>query len=208
LYPSYPYELLMARTSGKAMVRFLVSQHGRVAEIKIVQADRPEFGEALSAAVAAFSFVPASRDGRPVRAVLAMEHKFEAAGWSGRPSPEDLQMVSLVKKHPDRIVTPKALDAPLKPISRRAPVFPATAKSFEGEAMIEVLVDKEGRARLPRIVSATEPALGYAAAQAAGEWRFEEPKAGGKSVVTRVRVPFVFGPNKTEKPKAEVKKPE
>ena len=198
LYPAYPYDLLLARTSGKVEVTFLVNDRGRVSDVRVLKADRPEFGEALSAAVAAFQFVPASKDGKPVLGLLRMEHKFQADGWSGRPSSEDLLMVSLVKKSPEKIVSPKALDAPLKPISRRAPVFPATAKSAEGSATIEVLVDKDGHARLPRIVSASEPALGYAAAQAAGEWRFEEPKAGGKSVVTRVRLPFMFGPPKAK----------
>ena len=65
--------------------------------------------------------------------------------------------------------------------------------------MIEVLIDKDGRARLPRIVKASEPALGYAAAQAANDWRFNPPKANGKAVVARVRVPFVFSRSEPER---------
>ena len=202
LYPNYPYDLLIAQTGGKALVRLLVGENGRVVEVEVLKADQPEFGEALSAAVAAFEFMPALKDGRPSPAVLTMDHTFDAAGWNGRPSPEDMVLVSLVKKSPEKIVGMKALDAPLKPISRRSPVFPATAKSREGSATIEVLVDTDGRARLPRIVSASEPALGYAAAQAAGEWRFEEPKAGGKAVVVRARLPFTFAPAKPKEPDA------
>ena len=204
LYPAYPYELLLARTSGAVEMAFLVGEDGQVSNVVVLKADQPEFGEAMSAAIAAFQFVPASKDGRPITGMLKMEHKFEANGWSGRPSTEDLDMVRLVKKSPEKIVSPKTLDAPLKPISRRAPVFPATAKSAEGSATIEVLVDKDGHARLPRIVSASEPALGYAAAQAAGEWRFEEPKAGGKAVVTRVQVPFTFGSPKAKEAEKKV----
>jgi TonB family protein len=200
LYPAYPFELLMAKTGGKAEVAFLVGADGRVAEIKVIKADRPEFGEALSAAVAAFEFVPALKAGKPTVAMFRMEHEFDAGGWNGRPSSDDLDMVALLRKHPERIAEPKSLDTPLKPISRRAPIFPATAQADSGEALIEVVIDRDGRARLPKIVSATEPALGYAAAQAAGDWRFEEPKVGGKPVVVRARVPFKFGAAKKPEP--------
>jgi len=61
-----------------------------------------------------------------------------------------------------------------------------------GEAVIEVLVDEDGHAWLPRIVSATDEAFGYAAVQAAAWW-FEPPMAGGKPVVVRARVPFKSG---------------
>jgi TonB family protein len=193
LYPAYPFELLIAKVSGKVELAFLVAEDGSVSDVKVLSADRPEFGEAFSAAVVAFQFVPAMKDGKPTKAVLRMEHQFDAGGWTGRPSSDDLAMAALVRKHPERVTEATALDSPVRPISQRPPVYPATAKADSGEALIEVIIDKDGRARLPKIVSATEPALGYAAAQAAGEWRFEEPKSGGKAVVARVRVPFKFG---------------
>ena len=61
-----------------------------------------------------------------------------------------------------------------------------------GEARIEVLIDEEGKVRLPRIVEATDPAFGYAAVQAVTEWRFEPPTAAGKPAIVRVLVPFDF----------------
>lgn len=192
LYPIYPFDELMAKSQGKAEVAFVVGADGRVAEVEVTKADKPEFGEALSAAIAAFEFVPALKDGKPTHALLRMEHEFNASGWNGRPSTADLDIATLLRKHPERIVDAKTLDAQLKPTSRRAPLFPAAIAVDQGEAVIEVLIDKEGHARLPRIVSASHPAFGYAAAQAAGEWRFEVPKVGGKAVVVRARVPFTF----------------
>jgi TonB family protein len=192
LYPVYPFEQLMAKSAGKAEVAFIVGANGRVAEVQVTKADKPEFGEALAAAITAFEFVPALRDGKPTHALFRMEHEFDASGRSGRPSSDDLDMVTLLRKHPEKILDAKALDAPIKPTSRRAPIFPSTVPANSGEAMIEVLIDKEGHARLPKILSATEPAFGYAAAQAAGEWRFETPKVAGKAVVVRARVPFTF----------------
>ena len=202
LYPAYPYELLIEKARGKAEVAFIVAADGKVRDVKVLSATRPEFGEALSAAVTAYEFIPASKDGKPVEALLKMEHEFNAGGWTGRPSTEDRELAALVRKNSDKIVEPKTLDAVPRPLSRRAPVFPATGKADAGEAVIEVFDDSDGHARLPRIVSATEPAFGYAAAQAAGEWRFEVPKAGGKAAVTRLRIPFRFGAKVSSSAKA------
>jgi TonB family protein len=192
LYPIYPFEQLMAKSGGKAEVAFVVGTNGRVTDVKVTKADQPEFGEALSAAITAFEFVPALKDGKPTHALFRMEHEFDARGWNGRPSSDDLDMLTLLRKHPERIVDAKALDVPIKPTSRRAPIFPSTVPANSGEALIEVLIDKEGHARLPKILNASAPAFGYAAAQAAGEWRFEVPKVAGKAVIVRVRVPFTF----------------
>jgi TonB family protein len=61
-----------------------------------------------------------------------------------------------------------------------------------GEALIEFLVDEEGRARLPRMVEATHEAFAYAAMQSIASWRFEPPQRGGRDVIVRVRVPLKF----------------
>jgi len=57
---------------------------------------------------------------------------------------------------------------------------------------VEFLIDTQGKVRLPRIVSSTDPAFGYIAVQTVANWRYEPPKAQGKAVVTRARIPFVF----------------
>jgi TonB family protein len=66
--------------------------------------------------------------------------------------------------------------------------------------MIEFLVDEEGRARLPRSVTATDEAFAYAAMQAIAGWRFEPPTRGGRAVVVRVQIPMVFGGEQSESP--------
>ena len=69
-----------------------------------------------------------------------------------------------------------------------------------GETLIEILVDEEGRARLPRILSASDEAFGYAAVQGVAAWRFDPPKRGGRPVVVRVQIPFSFGGAATPAP--------
>jgi TonB family protein len=193
LIPVYPYELRRDRIHGKAKVTALINQEGRVAAVKVQEADHPEFGLALATAMEGFTFDPALKDGRPVPNLLSFEQNFSEGDL-----PDDAgdEMLSLEKRHPERILANGALDAPLKPISRASPIFPKSllGKTERGEATIELLVDDEGRVRLPRIVSASDPAFGYSAVQAVSTWWFEPPKAGGKSVVVRARVPFTFGP--------------
>ena len=55
-----------------------------------------------------------------------------------------------------------------EPLWRIAPRYPAAllAEKPPGDAVIEFIIDREGRAQLPRIVSATHEAFGWAAAAA------------------------------------------
>ena len=78
--------------------------------------------------------------------------------------------------------------------SQRPALFPLAqiGKTQKGDAVIEFLVDEDGHARLPRIVSASDASFGYSAVQALVEWQFDPPKSGGKPVVVRVRAPFKF----------------
>jgi TonB family protein len=194
----YPYELLRDEIDGKAKVVILVDERGRVAEVQVKEASRPEFGAALAAALEVFAFDPALRDSKPTATILAMELSFERNSFKHEglvePEGEDLDLLHLEQKHPEKIASLKIIDAPPKAISQRAPLFPGSlaGQVQHGQAVIEFLIDEEGVARLPRVVSASDPAFGYAGVQAVAQWRFAPVTAGGKKAVTRVRVPLVF----------------
>ncbi len=201
MLPVYPHALRQAGVTGGAKAAMLIDVRGRVTAVKLRSADRPEFGLALTAALEGFTFDPALKDGKPVQYLLNFEQRFDAGELSDEAGEE---MLALEKKHPERIVAASALDTPLKARSQRAPRFPAALDQpeAEGEALIEILVDKEGYTRLPRIVSATADAFGYAAVQSVATWQFEPPLAGGKPTVVRVRVPVKFSTKPATKPKA------
>lgn len=191
LVPVYPYEQRRDGVRGKVKATVLINQQGRVAAVKVVSADRPEFGLAFAAALEGFTFDPALKEGRPVPNLVTFEQTFSDFEL---PDDEADRLATLEKKHPERIAGAKSLDAPLKPLSRRAPHFPTGVSDgvTAGTAAIECLIDEEGRVRLPRIVTATAPAFGYAAAQAVATWWFEPPLAAGKPAVVRVQIPFNF----------------
>lgn len=203
-WPVYPYELLRDNKKGRASVVYVVGSKGRVAEIVAVEASHPEFGRALVASLETFVHEPAIKAGRPSLALQRYTQDFERDAYGVIGGGSDRYLLEREAKKPERIFGLRDLDEPLKPLSRKPPVFPiSAAKDVEaGEALIEFLVDEEGRARLPRIVSATDDAFAYAAMQAIASWRFEPPMRGGRAVVARVQVPLLFGPAKSESPPA------
>ena len=125
-----------------------------------------------------------------------MEQAFEPHGRGAEQTVTDVDRTLLRRelKKPETIFSAGRLDTPLKPLSRRPPVFPVTLrdKVDRGTATIELLIDEDGHARLPRIVKASDPAFGYAAVQAVSQWLFAAPQVNGKPVVARVQVPFEF----------------
>jgi TonB family protein len=196
--PVYPYDLLRGEVGGSAQVNYVVDPQGNVAVTKVVNADRPEFGLALQAAVERFEFDPALKDGRPNRAALGFKQDFDPYG--SLVSKPDSRLLHLEQKHPERIARTGDLDAPPKALVTRSPVFPRSLAGsvLQGKALIDVLVDEDGSPHLARVVSATDPAFGYAAVQAVSLWQFAPPTSKGLGVVAMVRIPFEFKPPSPE----------
>lgn len=191
--PVYPYELLKRRISGEAKVSCLVDTSGRVVRTEVLEASRPEFGEALAAAVESMRFGAATAEGEPVATLLGFRHRFRPRGPRAAEVVADLRLLDSTAR--GRLLgNGGRLDRPLQATEQPAPAYP-TALIVEGRsggAIIEFIVDQQGRTRLPRIVDATAPAFGYAAAQAIAAWRFEPPREKGRPVLMRVSAPFIF----------------
>ncbi len=192
-WPVYPYALLREKIAGSARVKLIIDQQGQVLIAAPETATHPEFGFALAAAAEHFRFAPALKDGKPVLSSMGLPQDFEF-----QPSPvllaEDIALLELETKTPEAIITPKMLDAPIAPRVQGTPKYPQAllATGGKGEVVVEFLIDTQGQARLPRIVSATLPEFGYAAVQAVAGWQFAPPVSKGKPVVVRVRVPLEF----------------
>jgi TonB family protein len=192
--PVYPYALLREGKEGHAVVSYVVGPKGQVVRVEVREATAPEFGQALAAAVEQFRYEPATKGGRPSLALLAFRQDFHRDEAHQLVSNLDLALLAREKKDPDSIVGLGDLDQPLVPLSRKPPHYPLIEDEFNGpaEAVVEVIVDDEGRVRLPRLVSATHPAFGEAALSGVANWRFEPPTRGGRSTQVRVRIPFSF----------------
>jgi TonB family protein len=189
--PVYPYSLLRKGKTGSAVVICAIDQNGVVGETRVSDATFPEMGEALAAALEAQTFTPAKRGDQATTSLIAVEYKFSADDAAVR---DDRALIERETKQPDSIAKANKLDAQPKPTAMRQPAFPAAlrGKAESGEAVVEFLIDEQGHVRLPRIVSATDPAFGDAAAQALIAWQFVAPKAGGQPAVVKVKIPMKF----------------
>lgn len=191
LVAAYPFEALLAGKSGRVTASYIIDRDGRVAGVKIREATDPTFGAAVAAMIDGWRFKPARKsDGSATYAIVNLTRDFQPNGRGDVPVPGSARAL-LGQIEDKRLVCAKAeeLDTPLKPVSSRPPIYPSALRAAgqDGEAVIEFYVDKEGDAQLPRIVSATAPEFGYAAAQAVATWRFVAPKRGGKAVVVRAQ---------------------
>jgi TonB family protein len=195
-FPVYPFAMLRAETKGKTLLRFMVGPNGQVVKANVLQATTPEMGLAALAMIDTWHFTPAKKkDGTPMFCVLVLEHNFIPSGFGDVPVTRSAHdILRLLEKHPEKIISANQLDQLPKPISRRPPIYPVTLNSVgqTGAAVIEFFIDEQGDAQLPRIVSSSAPEFGYAAAQAVATWRFDPVKKAGKAVVTQVRIPINF----------------
>jgi TonB family protein len=191
LVPVHPYPLRRDAVRGKARAAIAIDATGQVAGVKVLEADRPEFGRALTAALEGFKFDPAYRDGKPVPSMISFEQQFNPYEL---PDEAGSDMLGWEKKSPEKFTALAKLDAPLKVVSRREPRFPlqVPADVMDGDAVVECIIDKHGRVRLPRVKSASDEAFGYAAVQAVSAWWFEPPLVNGKGVAVREEIPLRF----------------
>lgn len=195
MFPVYPFADLQAKRSGKAQIRFFIDPRGRVAQSQLVSATTPDMGLAALAAIDGWRFNPARKaDGTPSWAVFGLEFGFDRNGGDAPVTDSADTILRLLKKPAATFAQANELDAPLRPLSRRPPVYPSSLQNQgqAGEALIEFYIDARGDAQLPRIVSASAPEFGYAAAQAVATWRFKAPTRQGKAATVRVQVPVNF----------------
>lgn len=196
-FPVYPFEDLLAKAKSQVKITLLIGPAGRVVESRVQEATTPAMGYALQAMLDTWRFTPPlKKDGTPCFAAVTLSQAFDPSGKKGD-VPQTLsgmEIVQLIEKKSGRIVASSELDRPSRPLSRRPPVYPTAllAARKTGTAAIEFFIDDVGDAQLPRVVRATEPEFGYAAAQAIAAWRFEAPLKDGKPVVARAQIELEF----------------
>ena len=193
--PHYPREALLAKQSGRVTVGFVVGPDGRVHRTEVIGDAPPDLAGAAIAAVEALEFTPPARRGEPCYAALRIEFDFHRAGNGDVPvTPEIFRLVRVLEKSPEELVPLSELDFSPEPYFRRSPVVPIAyrQKKHEGRATLEFIIDRKGFARLPRVISADDPALGYAAQQAVSTWRFAAPRKAGQPVDALVQIPIIF----------------
>lgn len=192
--PVWPRDALVKGEAGSATVEFTVATDGRVKEVKLREASTPEFGFAALAAVQGWVFRPALDHADPVEVRLQKHFVFQAVP-AGREDAENPDQRALAAFRAGQIGPASKLDARLTPVYPPPPLYPAALAGAErtaGKAEIEFVIDRTGRARLPKILSATRPEFGWSAATAISQWVFEPPRRAKDPVDVIVKIPFEF----------------
>ena len=193
--PTYPFDALRDGLEGKVTVNFIISPTGRIEKAVVKDPQGLDIEEAARTAVELFEFEPAIKDGQPGYALISMELDFKKSGRGDvEVSDDTVRILRMIENNSTRLLGLSELDSIPRPISRRPPVSPLEAQiaGATGEAMIEFVIDRRGFARLPRVISASHPAYGFAAVQAISSWRFEAPRRDGKVVDALARIPIEF----------------
>lgn len=196
--PVYPYDFLVKSKTGRATVTFIVDPLGNARDAQVKTASEPEFGAATAAMVEAMKFEPATKAGKPCFALLTFEQVFNQMGATSPVDQPTKDLLDALESGSPKVYGPGEIDAMPKPTYRVAPELPEALRKSgtPATAEIEIIVDPTGRARLPRIVSATDTAFGWAAATAASRWMFQPALKNGEPVYLRVHIPFKFAPKK------------
>jgi|HubBroStandDraft_1064217.scaffolds.fasta_scaffold87619_2 TonB family protein len=192
--PVWPYELVLKGEGGSADVTYTISGNGQPSDVQVQSATKPEYGKALVAAVEASYFVEAMDSGHAVAVALKQHAEFTAIPPDAKDDADPLaRVLSAVRSN--QVSSSQGLDEKLTPIYRVAPAYPGALRKAgrpAGGAVIDFVIDREGRARLPQIISATSEEFGWAAATAVAQWVFRPPLRGGQPVDVKVRIPFAF----------------
>lgn len=187
--PVFPYEQLMADANGRAKVQFKLSPTGNVVEVSIVEATHPDFGAALAAAVETWAFVPEAAAAQPER---EFEYEFdrEHVPYGARRLAEFVRSGGQISNRAN------GLDERPKVLARPALAYPRAllASRTAGTAKIEFVIDRSGLAQLPRVLAASAPEFGWAAATCVNGMRFAPMRRGGKPTELRVVLPLSFTP--------------
>lgn len=129
--------------------------------------------------------------------------KIDPAGsWRSLPSAEPLPPTpeAFTAKVETSVDTAKAIrpssavDQSPVPVSRPPPEYPAALRQagITGEALVEFIVDRDGRVRAPRIVRSSHPGFEKAALAAVQSWTFRPGLKHGRPVNVRMQQPLTF----------------
>lgn len=189
----YPYDLAMAGTDATVEVSYLVDATGAAISAQVVKASHPDAAASLLAALDEMAFETAMVEGKPV---VSGKQTLNVSLRQLQLS-TDLNFISVIKNPAAVIVGVREVDGGLKPAGPMAPaLFPTSLRKSgikQGQAVLEFYIDPAGVVRLPKVLSATDPALGWSAASAVLTWRFAPPKKGGEAAIVKVTgLPVAF----------------
>jgi len=191
LRPVFPFEMLVDAKPGEVLLEFSVDGDGKPYDMKVLEATHKEFSFASQAAMAHWRFSPALQEGKTVPARLRYRVSFQ-------PDEVPEYLLALARRMRDGksedFVSAKELDSPPKIVRSLMPYLPEGVKDREGRhrVTLRIVITSDGQVLLPRIESADEPLVGYAAATIISYWKFSPGYRNRQPVQVNVSLPVIF----------------
>jgi TonB family protein len=193
----YPYNSLLENERAVVMGGALISSQGTVDSVLWKSQNIGDhFKQATLAMLDTAELEPATKKKTPISTMIWFRVEFDPYRGDVRIPNTAAEILKRLRIEGEGAPFTKStdLDNKITILEQIAPIFPRLQSDVatSGQALIEFYIDKYGHAQLTRVISASEPAYGYAACQAIAQWQFEPPLKDGKPVVVKVRVPVVF----------------
>lgn len=187
----YPFAALEAGEFGAVRYRALIDAEGRLKEVEILSSPGDSFSELVRVGLQYFSFEPAQVEGEPVTAWMEDSILFHWERLHGR---EPGLAQAIVEKVDYELVDVRGLDIPPTPRKTLTPKVPAkyARTTVPGEAVIRLVLGREGLPMIPQVHSASRPEFGLHALVAVYNYTFTPATVRGQPVLTTVFAPISF----------------
>ncbi len=172
--PRYPATLVAEKATGTATVEAFVNPKGGIVLPRVVQADRPEFGEAAVRAAFGWSFMRSALK-PPVWRRVEIPFVFK--------NPE-LQHIRKFQLH--------ELDQLPQALKQEGPAAPAGLEGRMDLAFAEMLIDDTGGVYSVKVMAVTEPRWRQPVQEALQKWEFRPGMVADRTVWSRYRIFLVL----------------
>lgn len=178
----YPQQARDRKLEGQVVVNVLVGTTGAAVETRIVKGVDPLLDSAAVIALRKLKFTPATSEGKPLATWVEVP-----VGFVAPPPSEQLPEV-------DEFVEVEELPKYDQKELSRALVYPEIARrnGLEGEVLLRILVDKNGRVVDIVVERSTNPAFEAEAIRAVKRTSFTPAIQGMRPVAVWIQIPVIF----------------
>ena len=178
--PEYPFSLRLHGNKGDVLISFYVDTDGSVFNPEVIKSSRPDFEAPAVESVLKWKFEPGIKNGQPV--VTHMEVPIFFQLRYGVDSSGGADVWRIPDSAPRSLPAQYQYDEAPKPLVTSAPVYPfeLLTQKVRGDAVVAFGIDPNGQTHVIKVVSATLPEFGDAAAAMIEAWTFEPARKDGK----------------------------
>ncbi|HZZ20754.1 MAG TPA: TonB family protein [Opitutaceae bacterium] len=198
--PEYPFSLRLEGKRGEVLLEFIVMPDGSVSSPEVIKSSHPDFEAPAVEALLKWKFKPGIHDGHVVYTrmrvpiIFQLEHMPDGSnGYSMWRLPERGSKTFPPQFQYDEAPVPQVTSAPVYP-------FELLEKKVKGKAEVTFTIDPRGRARVVKVLSASQPEFAAATVAMIEAWSFEPAKKDGKPCWALLRKEQVFSRNEDDFP--------